>query len=192
LICRHQAGLVRADLLERTGLDLIMFSDIIFFELTYSLCTLWQAMRRLWRLGQSNPVTTTFLVYAGTAEAAGLAWMGAKMKAGMVMYGDNAAGALVDETEEEEDDLRREMIRQALQGKSYAALGEVVNLFTDPNQRVPVAVSTSPTGSPTAASPRLTIFDLLLAQAKGEIQIDLKATRKSRSALTNDLQLAMF
>jgi hypothetical protein len=48
--------------LVRTGLDLIMFSDIIFFELTYSLCTLWQAMRRVSKLGQSNPVTTTFLV----------------------------------------------------------------------------------------------------------------------------------
>ncbi len=139
--------------LVRTGLDLIMFSHIIFYELTYNLCTLWQAMRRVWRLGQAKPVTTTFLVYAGTAEAAGLAWMGAKMKAGLVMYGDNAAGALVDETDEDEEDFRREMIRHALQGKSYEALGDVVNLFTEPQQRIPVAVTTSPTGSPTAASP---------------------------------------
>ena len=107
----------------RTGLDLVLFSDIIFYELTTNLSTLWQAMPRVWRLGQAQSVTTTFLVYAGTTEAASLAWMGAKMKAGMVMYGDNAAGALVDETDEDEDDLRREMIRHALQGKSYEALG---------------------------------------------------------------------
>jgi hypothetical protein len=55
------------------------------------------------------------------------------------------------------------MIRQALQGKSYEALGDVVSLFTEPSQRMPVAVTTSPTGSPTATSPRLTMFDLLLA-----------------------------
>lgn len=54
------------------------------------------------RQGQSNPVTTTFLVYAGTTESAGLAWMSAKMKAGIVMYGENAAGALGDETEEDD------------------------------------------------------------------------------------------
>ena len=45
-------------------------------------------------------------------------WMGVKMKAGMVIYGDNAAGALVDETDEDDDDLRREMIRHALQGQA--------------------------------------------------------------------------
>jgi hypothetical protein len=178
----------------RIGLDLVMFSDIIFYELIYNLSTLWQAMRRVWRLGQSHPVTMTFLVYAGTAEAAGLAWMGAKMKAGMVMYGDNAAGALVDETDEDEDDLRREMIRQALQGQSYEALGEVVSLFTDPQQGaiVPVAVTTDPTDSLTFASPRLTIFDLLLAQAKGGIVVERKIPRKMRMTTVSDLQLAMF
>ncbi len=178
--------------LVKTGLDLVMFSDIIFAELTYSLTTLWQAMRRVWRTGQANPVTTTFLVYAGAAEDAGLNWMGQKMKAGMILYGDSAAGALIDETEEEEEDLRREMIRQALQGKSYEALGDVVNLFTDPNQRVGVAVTTSPTGSPTATSPRLTVFDLLLAQARGEIQVEGRALRKSRVVQVSELQLGMF
>ncbi len=149
-------------------------------------------MRRVWRLGQSHPVTTTFLVYAGTAEAAGLAWMGAKMKAGMVMYGDNAAGALVDETDGDEDDLRREMIRHALQGKSFEALGDVVNLFTDPQQCVPVTVTTGPSGLPTATSPRLTIFDLLLAQAKGDVSVERKIPRKARMTPVPDLQLAMF
>lgn len=72
----------------------------------------------MWRLGQSDSVTTTFLVYAKTAEDAGLAWIDAKMKAGMVMYGDNAAGALVDKTDEDDDDLRREMIRHARHGQA--------------------------------------------------------------------------
>jgi hypothetical protein len=174
--------------LGRTGLDLVMFSDIIFYELTYNLSTLWQAMRRVWRLGQSHPVTTTFLVYAGTAEAAGLAWMGAKMKAGMVMYGDNATGALVDETDEDEEDLRREMIRHALQGQSYEALGEVVSLFTDSQQRVPVAVPMSPIGLSTATSPRLTIFDLLLAQARGKVQVSREMSPKLRVVSTSGLQ----
>jgi len=164
--------------LVETGLDLVMFSDIVFLELTYSLYTLWQSMRRVWRLGQSRPVTTTFLVYEGTAEAGGLAWMGQKMKAGQLLYGDNAAGALVSENEDDDEDLRREMIRLALQGKSYEALGDVVNLFTAPDQRAGVPVTSSPLGSPTATSPRLTVFDLLLAQARG--------------APVSELQMGMF
>ncbi len=114
------------------------------------------------------------------------------MKAGMVMYGDNAAGALVDETGEDEDDLRREMIRHALQGKSYEALGDVVSLFTDPQQRVPVAVTTSPGGLLPATSPRLTVFDLLLAQMKGDVSVKRKILRKARMTPVPDLQLAMF
>ncbi len=72
-----------------------MFADIIFYELTHNLSTLWQqAMCRVWRWGQSHPVTTTFLVYAKTVETSGLVWMGAKMKAGTVMYVHNAAWLL--------------------------------------------------------------------------------------------------
>ena len=178
--------------LVETGLDLVTFSDIVFMELTYSLYTLWQSMRRVWRLGQSKPVTTTFLVYEGAAEAGGLAWMGQKMKAGQLLYGDNAAGALVDENEDDDEDMRREMIRLALQGKSYEALGDVVNLFTAPDQRAGVPVTSSPMGSPTATTPWLTVFDLLLAQARGEIQIVGRAPRKPRVAQISELQLGMF
>jgi len=39
--------------LVETGLDLVMFSDIVFMELTYSLYTLWQSMRRCG--GQGSP-----------------------------------------------------------------------------------------------------------------------------------------
>ncbi len=67
-----------------------------------------------------------------------------------------------------------------------STLGDVVNLFTDPNQRVPVAVTTSPTGSPTAVSPKRTIFDLLLAQARGEIQVARKVPRKVQIAAANE------
>ena len=149
-------------------------------------------MRRVWRLGQSNPVTTTFPVYNGTAEAAGLAWMGAKMKAGMVMYGDNAAGALVDESEEDEDDLRREMIRHALQGKSYESVGEVCHLFTSPSQQASLSVPDGVTSMGTGVAARLTIFDLLLAQAQGHIRVDANLTRKPRTAPAGSLQLVMF
>lgn len=142
------AGLVK------TGLDLVMFSDIIFYETNTSLYTVWQAMRRVWRLGQKQAVTTTFLAYAGTVEAQLLDLMGQKMKAAMLLYGDNAAGALVDS--DGEDDLAREMIRRALDGKTIENAGALNghSLFGGETV-VAVPVTESPLGSPLAASPVL-------------------------------------
>ena len=144
--------LVNPKLVE-TGLDLVMFQEIAFYEITYSLYTLWQAMRRVWRLGQAQMVRTTFLVYSGTVEEAALSIMGTKMKYAMMLYGDNAAGILVDDTGE--DDIERQMIQQALEGKTYESLGEFNRLFTTDEQHPAMDVTDSPMGSPTAVSPRM-------------------------------------
>ena len=80
-----------------TGLDLVMFSTAIFYEIDYSLFTIWQAMRRVWRLGQTQPVKVLFPVYNNSMESAALALMGQKMQAALLLYGDNAASAITDE-----------------------------------------------------------------------------------------------
>lgn len=142
------AGLVK------TGLDLVMFADIVFYETNTSLYTVWQAMRRVWRLGQKQPVTTTFLAYDAAVEAALLDLMGQKMKAAMLLYGDNAAGALVDS--DGEDDLAREMIRRALNGTTIENAGALNGRSLFGGETVTaVPVSDSPLGSPVAASPAL-------------------------------------
>lgn len=146
--------------LVETGLDLVMFQDIEFFEITYSLYVLWQAMRRVWRLGQSQRVHVTFNAYKGTMEAAALALMGTKMKFAQMLYGDNAAGTLVDESDETDDDIQREMMRRAVEGATYEDLGALNgHLFTDENQYEVMDMTDSPMGSPTAASAPLPTFD---------------------------------
>jgi hypothetical protein len=128
---RMDVLLVNATLVE-TGLDLVMFSDIIFFETNTSLYSVWQSMRRVWRLGQRNNVTTTFLAYSKTVEESLLEIMGEKMKAAMLLYGDDAAGALIENDGDE--DLAREMIKRALTGKSIECAGEMSgrSLFGSP------------------------------------------------------------
>lgn len=147
------AGLVK------TGLDLVMFSDIVFYETNVSLYTVWQSMRRVWRLGQARPVTTTFLAYDGALEAALLDNMGAKMKSAMLLYGDNAAGALVDS--DGEDDVAREMIRRALTGKAFTQIADLNlngrSLFGSETVKA-VPISDSPVGTPVAASPVLPVL----------------------------------
>ena len=119
---KMDAMLVNPKLVE-TGLDLVMFSDLVFYEVTTSLYTLWQAMRRVWRLGQNKEVNVTFLSYADTMESEILRRMGLKMKYAQLLYGKEAAGVLV---ETDADDIQREIINAALEGKAFRNAGEAV------------------------------------------------------------------
>lgn len=49
--------------LVETGLDLLAFPILYFYQTGYSLHTLRQASRRLWRIGQKYPVRVKFLTY---------------------------------------------------------------------------------------------------------------------------------
>lgn len=145
--------LVNPKLVE-TGLDLVMFSDLVFYEITTSLYVLWQSMRRVWRLGQNKEVNVTFLAYADTMEQTILHRMGQKMKFAQLLYGKEAAGCLV---ETNSDDIQREIINAALDGKAFRNAGEAVqklSIFSNSSERK-MQVSTSPIGSPVAMSPIL-------------------------------------
>ncbi|NTW88438.1 MAG: DEAD/DEAH box helicase, partial [Desulfobulbaceae bacterium] len=140
--------------LVQTGLDLVMFSTLVFFETTVSLPVLWQSMRRVWRLGQDKDVDVIFLAYAGTVEETILHRMGQKKKAAQLLYGKSAAGVLV---EVEDDDIQRELIQSALQGKVLTMnSANVANIFTDGSE-IRTAITTSPTGSMVATSPTLVV-----------------------------------
>jgi hypothetical protein len=124
-----------------TGLDLVAFASITFFEPEYSLYTMWQALRRVWRLGQTKPVKAVFSVYHGAMESQALALIGAKMKAAQLLYGDEVGGAIVPE---DDGDLLMRLAREALEA---AELPDLQALFADD-----VVVSNSPLGCPTAPS----------------------------------------
>jgi len=124
-----------------TGLDLVAFASITFYEPEYSLYTMWQALRRVWRLGQTKPVKAVFSVYHGAMESQALALIGAKMKAAQLLYGDEVGGAIVPE---DDGDLLMKLAREALEA---AELPDLQALFADD-----VVVSNSPLGCPTAPS----------------------------------------
>lgn len=135
--------------LVETGLDLIAFQSVVFAEIEYSLYTLWQAVRRVWRLGQTKPVKAVFSVYSDAMEARALALMGQKMKAAQLLYGDEVGGAIVPE---EDGDILMKLAREALEA---ADLPDLQSLFADE-----VVVSNSPLGCPTAPSVPLPVPDL--------------------------------
>ena len=65
--------------LVETGLDLLDFPTIIFYESGYSLHTLRQASRRSWRIGQRRPVRVKFLCSEGTMQTSCLRLTGKKL-----------------------------------------------------------------------------------------------------------------
>ncbi len=157
--------------LVQTGLDLVSFQTVVFFEPEYSLYTLWQALRRVWRLGQTQPVKAVFAVYKDAMEARALALMGCKMRAAQTLYGDEVGGAIVPV---EEGDFITELAREVLQG---AELDDLQSLFADSHGSTGFADScpTYPGGSLAALSGRLAAcavdrrFNLDLRPAPGEV-----------------------
>lgn len=73
--------------LVETGLDLLAFTNIIFYQVGYNLFTMRQASRRSLRLNQPNPVNVYFLYYANTTQEAVLSLMANKLQAAMSIEG---------------------------------------------------------------------------------------------------------
>lgn len=132
--------------LVETGLDLYDFATIVWVEIDYSLYTMWQACRRVWRLGQTKPVRVVYVAYEDTMEANALGLMGEKMRAAQILYGDEVAGALVGE--EDDREFLARLAREVLEGKVY----DLQKLFAEQNRG-----TASPLGSPTAESPRMPV-----------------------------------
>lgn len=59
--------------LVQTGIDLIDFPTIVWYEVEYSVYTMRQASRRSWRIGQRHPVRVIYFAYRRDAPGAGVA-----------------------------------------------------------------------------------------------------------------------
>lgn len=73
--------------LVKTGLDLLYFPTIVFFQTGYSVYTLRQASRRSWRIGQNEPVRVFFFVYSETMQERALSLMATKMECSLAIEG---------------------------------------------------------------------------------------------------------
>ena len=84
--------LIASPLKLATGIDLVQFPTIIFYESGINLRTAQQAARRSWRaVGQSKPVKVVFMAYNGI-QASILEIMAKKMKSAAVIEGSKVQG----------------------------------------------------------------------------------------------------
>ena len=125
--------------LVQTGLDLIDFPTLCWFETDYSTYVMRQASRRSWRIGQTRPVKVVFMSYRNTLQADALKLVAQKLQSslavegelpedGLAAYGDDGddvmmalARRIVSGDEEEADDgAMEEVFAQARDAEAQA------------------------------------------------------------------------
>jgi SNF2 family DNA or RNA helicase len=138
--------------LVKTGLDLLEFPTIIFFQCGYSVFTLRQASRRSWRIGQDKPVQVFFMAYADTMQEKALSLMAQKMETSLAIEGELSDKGLA-ALSESENSMMYELAK-ALTGKSTVKdMGEAWkryrqrelfgNLSMDDDQSVTITTTTT-------------------------------------------------
>ena len=110
--------------LVETGLDLLAFPTLYFYETGYSLHTLRQASRRSWRIGQRHPVRVKFLAYRGTMQETCIRHMGKKMLVALMMEGKFSGEGLqsLDANEDLLTAMARELVEKGGIGESADAV----------------------------------------------------------------------
>ena len=73
--------------LVKTGLDLLDFTTICFYQMGYNLFTLRQASRRSWRISQTKDIEVYFLYYKKTVQEQAMSLMASKLQASMAIEG---------------------------------------------------------------------------------------------------------
>ena len=115
--------------LVETGLDLLSFPTIYFYETGYSTYTLRQASRRSWRIGQRRDVRVKFFSYANTMQSNCIRLMGRKVLVSMMMEGKFSGEGLagIEEDTDMMSAMARELVEQGGVGETADDVWRQVN-----------------------------------------------------------------
>ena len=102
--------------LVQTGLDLIDFPTLVWFETDYSVYTSRQASRRSWRIGQKRPVKVVFMAYRNTLQADALKLVAKKLQSSLAVEGELPEDGLA-AFGDDGDDLMLALARQIVSGE---------------------------------------------------------------------------
>ncbi len=113
--------------LVQTGLDLVDFPTILWYEVEYSLYTMRQASRRSWRIGQRLPVRVIYFAYSGTLQAQALALVAKKLKSSLVVEGELVEEGLATHGDQGDDMLLS--LARSLTDRNETNAGSLEALF---------------------------------------------------------------
>ncbi len=123
LVCHPQ--------LVQTGLDLVEFPTLCWFETHYSVYTMRQASRRSWRIGQSEPVKVVFMAYRNTLQADALTLVAKKLQSSLAVEGELPEDGLA-AFGDDGDDLMLALARKIVTGDEDT--GSVESVFEQARQ----------------------------------------------------------
>lgn len=101
--------------LVQTGLDLIDFPTIVFFQTRYSIYTLRQASRRSWRIGQDKPVKVYYLVYEDSMQEKALQLVANKLETSLAVEGVLSDKGLAGMSENAESSIVIELAKKLVE-----------------------------------------------------------------------------
>ena len=101
--------------LVQTGLDLIDFPTLCWFETDYSVYVSRQASRRSWRIGQTRPVKVVFMSYKNTLQADALKLVAKKLQSSLAVEGELPEDGLA-AFGDDGDDLMMALARRVVSG----------------------------------------------------------------------------
>ena len=111
--------------LVQTGLDLIDFPTLVWFETDYSVYVMRQASRRSWRIGQKRPVKVIYMAYRNTLQADALKLVAKKLQSSLAVEGELPEDGLA-AFGDDGDDLMLALARQIVNGKETEGDSESV------------------------------------------------------------------
>ena len=123
LVCHPQ--------LVQTGLDLVEFPTVCWFETHYSVYTMRQASRRSWRIGQTEPVQVVFMAYRNTLQADALKLVAQKLQSSLAVEGELPEDGLA-AYGDDGDDLMLALARKIVAGEEDT--GSVESVFEQARQ----------------------------------------------------------
>ncbi len=115
--------------LVQTGLDLIDFPVVVWFETDYSVYTMRQASRRSWRIGQTRPVRVVFMSYRSTLQADALKLVARKLQSSLAVEGELPEDGLA-AFGDDGDDLLMALARKIVSGDEKEDAETVEEVFT--------------------------------------------------------------
>ena len=105
--------------LVETGVNLIEYPTIIWYEIDHSMITTEQASARSYRINQTQPVEIYYLAYAGTMQEHALRLIAQKSDVARTFRGDLSKNGL-SAFNPTDDDLREEIARALLKGEYHS------------------------------------------------------------------------
>lgn len=111
-----------------TGLDLLDFTTIVFYQLNSNFFTMRQASRRSYRLNQKNNVNLYYLYYKGTVQENIISVMAERLKAVKILEGDFEDEGLEAMTNTDRADSSNEIFNKMITNEEYVNDDSVLGL----------------------------------------------------------------